>query len=318
MGQRRRVRLPPGFRRGPAHPVGGRPGHLPPGDAAFPGRQRHFLLPDVQRPARDRTGSCRRRLSQLHHRLQPHHRQGAGRCPGHAERARCGRDCPRRCRAVRRGGRHAEALRPRRVRVGHLDYTYGLNGQRLPASAPWIVKLIDPAQILADAKAVRAAGAQFVLVSMHWGEEYQAAPTAQQRSIAQQLLASPDIDLVVGNHVHVVQPVERIGPKYVVYGDGNFLARHAPCCDTPQTRDGMIVQVTVEVQKGTPAVSRLGYTPTYVDPATVTILPVARTLWDPHLSPALRSDLEQSWQRTTATVDKLAAAAAGVVPTEQP
>src|SRR5664280_3868791 len=55
------------------------------------------------------------------------------------------------------------------VRVGHPDYTYGLNGQRLPASAPWIVKLIDPAQILADAKAVRAAGAQFVLVSMHWG-----------------------------------------------------------------------------------------------------------------------------------------------------
>src|SRR5660397_63831 len=47
----------------------------------------------------------------------------------------------------------------------------------------------------------------------------------------QQLLASPDIDLVVGNHVHVVQPVERLGPKYVVYGDGNFLARHAPCCD---------------------------------------------------------------------------------------
>lgn len=204
------------------------------------------------------------------------------------------------------------------VRVGHLDYTYGLNGQRLPASAPWIVKLIDPAQILADAKAVRAAGAQFVLVSMHWGEEYQAAPTAQQRSIAQQLLASPDIDLVVGNHVHVVQPVERIGPKYVVYGDGNFLARHAPCCDTPQTRDGMIVQVTVEVQNGTPAVSRLGYSPTYVDPATVTILPVARTLWDPHLSPALRNDLEQSWQRTTATVDMLGAAAAGVVPTEQP
>lgn len=201
------------------------------------------------------------------------------------------------------------------IRIGHLDYTYGLNGQSLPAGAPWAVRLIDPDRILRDAAAIRRSGAQFVLVSLHWGEQYQAAPTADQRSLARRLLASPDVDLIVGNHAHVVQPVERIGGKYVVYGDGNFLARHATCCDTPHTRDGVIVQVTVTGTGSGPRVTRLTYTPTYVDPATVTILPVARALADPGTPPALRAVLQESWRRTTATMGALGAARYGVLPT---
>src|SRR5664279_3521748 len=185
MGQRRRVRLPPGFRRGQAHPVGGRPGHLPPGDAAFPGRQRHsyyptFNVPHEIAPAAADAGfrSCTtasnhtidKGLAGVQTTLNALDAAGIA----HVGAARSAEEAAT-PKIYELGG----------VRVGHLDYTYGLNGQRLPASAPWIVKLIDPAQILADAKAVRAAGAQFVLVSMHWGEEYQAAPTAQQRSIAQ-------------------------------------------------------------------------------------------------------------------------------------
>jgi len=53
---------------------------------------------------------------------------------------------------------------------------------------------------------------------MHWGQENQTAPTALQRSQAAALLASPDVDLIIGDHVHVVQPIERIGSKYVIYG----------------------------------------------------------------------------------------------------
>ena len=41
------------------------------------------------------------------------------------------------------------------------------------------------------------------------------------------LLASPDIDLVIGHHAHVVQPFEKIGGKWVVYGLGNFVAEMA-------------------------------------------------------------------------------------------
>ena len=57
----------------------------------------------------------------------------------------------------------------RGVRVAHLDYTYGLNGIPVPKDKPWIVNLIDPNRILADAHMARLAGAQFVMVAMHWG-----------------------------------------------------------------------------------------------------------------------------------------------------
>lgn len=213
----------------------------------------------------------------------------------------------------------AEADRPvvyavHGIRIGHLAYTYGLNGQHLPPGAPWAVRLIDPGRVLADAAALRRAGAEFVLVSLHWGEQYRSAPTPQQRSLARRLLASAAVDLIVGNHAHVVQPVERIGGKYVGYGDGNFLARHAPCCDTLPTRDGVIMRVTITRTSAGPRVTRLTYTPTYVDPATVTILPVAAALADPRTPAALRSQLRGSWRRTTTVMGSLGAARYGVLP----
>jgi hypothetical protein len=72
---------------------------------------------------------------------------------------------------------------------------------------------------------------------------------------------------------------------YVVYGLGNFLARHAPCCDAPPTRDGMIPQVRVTERHGRFAVRDISYTPTYVDARTVMILPVTRVLRQPGLAP---------------------------------
>jgi len=91
----------------------------------------------------------------------------------------------------------AEATRPEihvvnGVQVGLLAYTYGLNGgDTRPAGQPWLVNLISPRRILADAHATKRAGAQFVAVSLHWGTQYQVAPTAGQRALARALLASP-------------------------------------------------------------------------------------------------------------------------------
>jgi poly-gamma-glutamate synthesis protein (capsule biosynthesis protein) len=153
---------------------------------------------------------------------------------------------------------------------------------------------------------------------MHWGAEYQSAATAEQRSLARTLLASPDIDFVYGCHVHVVQPIEQIGTKYVVYGLGNFLAKHAPCCDTPQTRDGMVLQVTVTEQAGAFVVTRVAYTPTYVDPQTMTVLPIPETLHGGAVDPALRQALLDSFQRTVDRVDLLGADRVGIQPDQRP
>lgn len=116
------------------------------------------------------------------------------------------------------------------AKVAQLDYTYGTNGIALPSDKPWAVNLIDPDRIVADARAARAAGANVVVLSVHWGSEWQTAPDQQQLDLAQTLTASrgadglPDIDLILGTHNHVPQPYEKINGTWVVYGMGDQVA----------------------------------------------------------------------------------------------
>jgi poly-gamma-glutamate synthesis protein (capsule biosynthesis protein) len=153
------------------------------------------------------------------------------------------------------------------VRIAHLAYTYGLNGFPVPAEAPWSIALLDPARVLQDAAAARGAGAEFVLVSLQWGAEYQQTPTADQVAVAQTLLGSPDIDLLIGHHVHVVQPVGMVGDEVAAYGLGNFLSNQSPEAGLlPSTQDGVILHLTVtEVAPGDFTVSASSFTPTFVD-----------------------------------------------------
>jgi poly-gamma-glutamate synthesis protein (capsule biosynthesis protein) len=81
--------------------------------------------------------------------------------------------------------------------------------------------------VLAAASRAREAGAEVVVASLHCCLEYQHEPTEAQVEAARRLLASPDVDLVLGHHAHVVQPFERIDGEWVAYGLGNSLAEHA-------------------------------------------------------------------------------------------
>ncbi|MFZ3469456.1 CapA family protein [Streptomyces sp. 4.24] len=114
--------------------------------------------------------------------------------------------------------------------VAQLDYTYGTNGIPLPADKPWAVNLIDQDRIVSDARAARAAGANVVVLSVHWGSEWQTAPDNAQLDLARALTASrgadglPDIDLILGTHNHVPQPYEKINGTWVVYGMGDQMA----------------------------------------------------------------------------------------------
>ncbi|MET9321426.1 CapA family protein [Streptomyces sp. NPDC003038] len=120
------------------------------------------------------------------------------------------------------------------AKVAQLSYTYGTNGIPLPADKPWAVNLIDQDRILADARAARAAGANVVVLSIHWGTEWQTAPDQRQRELAQALTASrsadglADIDLVIGTHNHVPQPYEKINGTWVVFGMGDQVASFVP------------------------------------------------------------------------------------------
>ncbi len=92
-------------------------------------------------------------------------------------------------------------------RIAILNYTYGTNG--IPLPQPWAVRLLDEGRIAADAEAARAAGAEAIVACPHWGVEYAAEPSDDQRRWAQ-VLADAGADAIIGSHPHVMQPFEVI------------------------------------------------------------------------------------------------------------
>ena len=126
-------------------------------------------------------------------------------------------------------------------RVAHLSYAYGFNGFVRPAGKEWLVDQIDPALILADAQAARAAGAELVVVSLHWGNEYHHEVVAAQQAVADALAAVPGaVDLVVGHHAHVVQPISKVGADVGGVGHGQPAVEQLAAAAAPARRaDGV-------------------------------------------------------------------------------
>lgn len=128
----------------------------------------------------------------------------------------------------------AEAARPTLLKAGgatvaQLAYTYDTNGYPLPEGRPWAVNLLDESKVIADARAARAAGADVVVVSVHWGTEWQTEPDERQLALARALTASatggrPDVDLLLGTHAHVPQAYEKVNGTWVIYGMGDQIA----------------------------------------------------------------------------------------------
>jgi hypothetical protein len=190
----------------------------------------------------------------------------------------------------------------RGLRAGLLSYTYGLNSGRLPPDRPWLVKLIDPRRIVNDARAARHAGAQFVVVLLHWGQEYRSTPTPSQRELAKRLLAAPEVDLILGHHVHVVQPIQQVGGKWVAYGMGNSLSNQTPSCCAAGSQDGVLVKVTVDEHAGRLRVREVRYVPTWVEHPSFRIRPVLSALTDRSLPAATRRALQAARDRTARAV----------------
>jgi poly-gamma-glutamate synthesis protein (capsule biosynthesis protein) len=131
---------------------------------------------------------------------------------------------------------------PNGVTIGQLAYSFNFNGHEPSAGKAWQANLIDVSRILAAAHRMKQAGADVIVLSMHWGTEYDHLATQQQRLQAERLLASSDIDLILGDHAHVVQPAEKIHGKWVFYCMGNQISRHEdPIADG---REGVMPKVT--------------------------------------------------------------------------
>jgi poly-gamma-glutamate capsule biosynthesis protein CapA/YwtB (metallophosphatase superfamily) len=146
------------------------------------------------------------------------------------------------------------------VRVGVVAGTFGTNGFPLPAGREWSVSLWDAPNLLAQAHAARRAGADVVVVHLHGGDEYSHLPNAAQTALVDRLTRSPDVDLVLGEHAHVVQPITKVNGKWVVYGMGNMVAQQDPA--RTDTYQGIVVRFTfTERRSGRFAVTRAAYVP---------------------------------------------------------
>ena len=164
--------------------------------------------------------------------------------------------------------------------VAHLSYTYGLNTGELRSEDAHMVNIIDESAILEEARRARAAGADFVILSLHWGTEYRRSPDRYQSDVGRRLLSSTGVDLIIGHHVHVVQPVDRVGDEYIFYGLGNFLSNQSPRWEDGRqgTQDGVIVQFVVaeDPSTGRWLVSSVSHTPTRVQLTTFEIVNVLK------------------------------------------
>jgi poly-gamma-glutamate synthesis protein (capsule biosynthesis protein) len=123
-----------------------------------------------------------------------------------------------------------------------------------PDAGPWV----RPLHLDLAVNAVREARRQadLVILSVHWGNEYQHTPSPRQREAARALVAA-GCDLILGHHPHVLQPVEYLEVEghraLVAYSLGNFISnqdRMYPGDRTPvaegDNRDGAALRVHFE------------------------------------------------------------------------
>lgn len=128
-------------------------------------------------------------------------------------------------------------------KIGFLNYTYGTNG--ISPRDGVVVDYIDRPAIRRDVENSRKAGAELICVCVHWGDEYKLLPNASQRYLAD-FLEAIGVDMIIGGHPHVIQPMELRPNKYypdknilLVYSLGNFVSN----MKTADTRGGALAHV---------------------------------------------------------------------------
>ncbi len=147
----------------------------------------------------------------------------------------------------------------RTVKVANISFAYGLNGLPKPDGKPWAVNTFnmdaaDVSPILEAAEDARKDGADIVVASVHCCVEYRTEPGSVQTSIAKQIAKSGLVDLYVGHHAHVPQPIRLLegGPQgkgmWTAYGLGNFISNQdVTTVGVKQSASGVMMTATFTV-----------------------------------------------------------------------
>ena len=109
------------------------------------------------------------------------------------------------------------------IKYGFLSYTEQTNG--LPVPKSYLCNVYNKEKVKEDVLKYRDK-VDALIVAMHWGEEYTNYPNSGQKEKAK-YLASLGVDLVIGCHSHVMQPMEYIGNTLIIYSLGNFVSNQS-------------------------------------------------------------------------------------------
>lgn len=150
--------------------------------------------------------------------------------------------------ATKEDAKTPQVIERKGVKFGILGYTYGLNGYVLPDGKEYMVDQIDKSKIKKDVEAIKKIS-DVIVVSMHWGSEYQFAPNNEQKELAQ-YLSDLGVDVIIGEHPHVIQPMDYVTGKkgnntLVIYSLGNFLSAQ----DDQDNMLGGMARWTIEYNK---------------------------------------------------------------------
>jgi Bacterial capsule synthesis protein PGA_cap len=166
------------------------------------------------------------------------------------------------------------------VKVGIVGGTYSLNGFTLPPAQRFAVSMWNAENLIAQARAAKASGADIVLVQYHGGDEYSRLPNSEQVALVRRLTASPAVDVVFAEHAHVVQPITQVNGTWVVYGMGNMVGQSDP--RYPRAYEGISVRFTFRETPHGFEVTRAAYIPTwwnsYSPGRPIRVLPVLEAL----------------------------------------
>jgi poly-gamma-glutamate synthesis protein (capsule biosynthesis protein) len=136
------------------------------------------------------------------------------------------------------------------IKIALLNYTYSLNGFKLPKGSEYLVDTLDDEKkVIKDIKKAETLG-DLTIVFPHWGTEYVYDETSFQKNYAK-LMADAGADLIIGAHPHVVEPLKYITTKDkrnvpVYYSLGNFISNQ----DQDPRMLGAMAQVVITEKNG--------------------------------------------------------------------
>lgn len=139
------------------------------------------------------------------------------------------------------------------IKYAFFSYTTWTNGLETPVGKEYLNNVYSDEKAQADIEKVRD-DVDIIIVAMHWGTEYSLGVSEEQEQIAQ-FLSEQGVDIIIGAHPHVVEPIEYVGDTLVIYSLGNFISDQLGterltglmvACDITKKTEGEDVSITVD------------------------------------------------------------------------